>query len=95
MNENGDLHTAHRMLDDACLEATGWLLQASALLQAGGVVAGLTGTLDLLGLLPQGYEADHQIDFVLLVATPILIIWGSRWGRAALAKPAQPTDGDD
>ena len=82
MTKTGDLDTAHRLLDDAYEEATGWLLQAGALVQAGAVLAGLTATLDLLGWLPQGYEPDHAIDFLLLMIAPELFMLGRRWAQS-------------
>ena len=33
MTETCDLHSAYRLIDDVCEEATDWLLQAGALLQ--------------------------------------------------------------
>ncbi len=94
MTDTGDRGTVHHLLDDACQEAAGWLLQAGALLQAAALIAGLTATLDLLGVLPQGYDTDHQIDILLLVATPELFMWGRRWARRALAKADQLTADD-
>ncbi len=94
MTKTCDLDIAHYLLDAAREEAAGWLLQAGVLLQACAVLAGPTGALDLIGLLPHGYETDRQIDILLLVVAQELFLWGSRWTRRALARPDLFTEGD-
>jgi hypothetical protein len=94
MNRTDDLDIAHRLLDDVYEEATGWLLQAGALLQASALLAALTGTLDLLGWLPQSYEPDRAIDFLLLMVALELFIWGRRWTRSAREQRRLTADAD-
>ena len=94
MKRTDDLDTAHRLLDDVYEEATGWLLHAGALLQAGALLAALTGILDLLGWLPQSYEPNHAIDFLLLMVAPELFMRGRRWARSALEQRRLSADDD-